>query len=79
MHAGRQIDAFQRGLHRQRIHDRRQHAHIVGSGALDTRRRPGESAEYVAAANNQTDLGAELHRLLHIGGNSLQRSRTSMP
>ena len=46
------------GLQGQRVHHRRQHAHIVGGGAVDALGRAGQAAKDIAAAHHHADLGA---------------------
>ena len=41
---------------RQRVHDGRQHAHVVGGGAVHALGGAGEAAEDVAAADHDGDL-----------------------
>ncbi len=53
LHAGRDAEPLQRALHRQRVNHRRQHAHVVGRGALHADRRARQAAEDVAAADHQ--------------------------
>ena len=54
--AGVDADLLERVLHGERVHHRRQHAHIVGAGAVEALGRAGEAAEDVAAADDQAEL-----------------------
>ena len=62
VHLDRRLDAgfdaklFQRILHRQRVHDRRQHAHIVGLRAVHALGGARHAAEDIAAADDQADF-----------------------
>ncbi len=67
----RQAGPFESGLHRERVHDSRQHAHIVGRGAVDAFGRSGQPAEDVAPTDDQAHLGANVTRFLDIGRNAL--------
>src|SRR5205807_4635578 len=69
LHPGRQVDSFQYGLKRQRVHHSRQHAHVVGGGALNPGRGPREPAEDVPATNDEANLRTDLHGFFEIAGN----------
>ena len=55
-------DLLERILQRQRVHHRRQHAHIIGAGAVEALGGGGHAAEDVAAADDQAQLVALLLR-----------------
>ena len=52
---------LERVLQRQRVDHRRQHAHVVGGGAVHAARAGGDAAEDVAAADD--DGGLDAHAL----------------
>ena len=56
MHPGLNADFLKRGLHGQGVHDRGQHAHIVGSGPFHVARSLAQPPEDVAAADDEADL-----------------------
>ena len=61
--------AFERRLKRERVHDRRQHAHRVGGGAVDpSGGAHARAAEDVAAADHHGDLDAGFGRAGHVAG-----------
>ena len=68
MHPGVDAELLQRILKRQRVHHRRQHAHVIGGCAVEALRRRGHAAEDVAAADDQAELMA-----LRLGGRDLAR------
>jgi hypothetical protein len=47
---------FQRVLHRQRVHDRCQHAHVIGGGAVEALVGRGQPAKDIAAAHDEAEL-----------------------
>ena len=55
-HAGVDAKLLQRILQRQRVHHRRQHAHVIGGGAVEALGRRGHAAEDVAAADDEAQL-----------------------
>ena len=63
--------ALQRGLHRQGVHHRRQHAHIIGGGPVDALGGAGQAAEDVAAADHHADLAAGVGGFLHVRGDAV--------
>ena len=66
--AGVDADLLERVLHGERVHHRRQHAHIVGAGAVEALGGAGEAAEDVAAADDQAELvAARVGRLDLLG------------
>ncbi len=70
-HARVAAEAFDRVLHGQRVHHRRQHAHVVGAGALHALGRALHAAEDVAAADDQAHFGARTGRLEHLRGDAV--------
>ena len=54
--------ALERLLQRERVHDRGEHADVVGLGAVHALGRSGQAAEDVAAADDDGDLDAVLSR-----------------
>ena len=69
------LDLFERPLHRQRVHHRRQHADRVGARALDPLIRALESAKEIAAADDNRDLHTKVRRRLEIAGDALKSRR----
>ncbi len=61
LHAGRNPAPLHRVLQRQRVDDARQHAHVVGAGAVHALGRRADAADDVAAADHDGDLDA--HRV----------------
>ena len=57
-------DLLQRVLHGERVHDGRQHAHIIGGGALESLGGRGDAPENVSAAHDHADFIA---LRFHIG------------
>ena len=53
-------------LEGERVHDRRQHAHVVAGGALHAPGGRGQTAEDVAATDHDGDLDAERLDLRHL-------------
>src|SRR5262249_17771261 len=53
----------------------RQHAHVVGGGALHATRARGDTAEDVAAADDDRDLYTEAGDVAHFGGHPLEHER----
>ena len=51
---------LERVLQRQGVDDRRQHAHVIGRGAIHALGAGGQAAEQVAAADDDAGLDAEL-------------------
>ena len=54
--AGVDAELLERILQRKRVHDGRQHAHVIGGGAIEALGRRGHAAEDVAAADDQAQL-----------------------
>ena len=61
LHPRGHVDLLQGILQRQRVHDRGEHAHVVGAVAVDARRLP--AAPDVAAAHDDRGLDAEVDDL----------------
>ena len=57
---GVDADLLERVLHGERVHHRREHAHIVGAGPVEALGGAGEAAEDVAAADDEAELVAGL-------------------
>ncbi len=58
LHARIDPQLFERILHGKRIHDRRQHTHIVCAGTFHADGGFGQSAEDIASANDKAKLDA---------------------
>jgi len=56
LHAGFDADLFQRALHGQRVHDRSEHAHVVGLGAVHAFGSASHAAKDIAAADDEAQL-----------------------
>ena len=65
--------AAQRILQRERIHQRRQHAHVVGGRAIHPCRTGRHAAKDVAAADDDRDLHAKAHHFGDLGDNAIDR------
>ena len=59
-HARHDVLMLERVLQSEGIHDRRQHAHVVGGGAVHALGTGRQAAEDVAAADDDGDFDAEL-------------------
>src|SRR6185312_8151306 len=70
-----EAEALQRVLHRDRIHDRGQHAHVVGGHTIHPGARETRAAEDVAAADHYRHLHAETDDLLQLPGDTLEHRR----
>ncbi len=55
------------------VHDRRQHAHVVGGGAVHAGGGAGQAAEDVAAADDHADLDAEGHDRAELADDARNR------
>ena len=75
LHAREDAQLLQRVLQRQRIDDRRQHAHVIGAGAIHSLGAGGNPAEDVSAPDDDADLDAHLDDVAHLLGDLLQRLR----
>ncbi len=60
LHAGGLAEPLEDVLQRQAVDDGREHAHVVGLGAVHTRARAGHPPPDVAAAHDDRDVDAEL-------------------
>ena len=67
--------AFEGVRERERVHDRRQHAHVVGSGSIHALRARGEASKDVAAADYDGDFHPELSHVDHVPGNLIGDDR----
>jgi len=68
LHAGVDANLFERVLHRQRVHHRRQHPHVIGLRAVHARCCPRHPAKDIAAANHQADFKPGVLGRLHFLG-----------
>ncbi len=59
LHARLHVGAAQRILQRQRVHQRREHAHVVGGGSIHPGGTGRDAAKDVAAADHDRDFDAE--------------------
>jgi hypothetical protein len=80
VHLDRRLDAsldadlLERILHGERVHDGREHAHVIGLRAVHALGGTGHAAKDVAAADHQAELEARVLGGLHLsshGGDSL--------
>ena len=71
-------DVLQGVLERQGIDDRREHAHVVGGGAVHALGAGRKAPEEVAAADDDARLDAELLNFADLGGD-LAVTSGSMP
>jgi len=60
LHARRLAQGLQGVLERQSVDHRREHPHVVGTGAVHAARRAAQAPEDVAAADHDRDLDAEV-------------------
>jgi len=60
-----------RVLHGKRVHDGREHTHIVGGGAVEAFGRSGQAAEDVAAADHQAELMPRRVRFCDLAGDAV--------
>mgnify|MGYP000258385597 CR=1 FL=1 len=65
------IDPLDGILQGESIHNRGKHAHVIGLGALHTLGRAGDTAEDVAASDNDRDLDPLVVKLLDLNGHAL--------
>ena len=72
LHARVQSNTFHRGLQRQGIHHRGQHADVVGRGTVHPAIGGWHAAPDVAAANDHAHLHAVLDNRGDLAGNGLQ-------
>ena len=66
---------FKRGLHAKCVHDRGQHPHVIGRGALHPLCRALKPAKDVAAANDHADLNTHVMHRFHFAGDAFHRRR----
>jgi len=64
------VHLFERVLERERVHDRRQHTHVIGGNTIEALCAGGKTAKDVAATDHDTDLNAEFMDILDFGGNA---------
>ena len=57
---------------RERVHDRGEHAHVVGRDAVHAGPREARAAEDVAAADDDGDLDAAAADLADLAGDALE-------
>ena len=65
-------EALERVLHRERVHHRGEHPHVVGRHAIHAGAGQSRPAEDVAAAEDHGDLHAHLYDLLQLAGDALE-------
>src|SRR5688572_32754652 len=58
--------------HRERVHHRREHAHIIGAGAIESLGSARQPAEDIAPADDHANLESGLHGLLHFRGDAVR-------
>ena len=73
--AGEDAVALERLLQRERVHDRREHADVVGLRAVHALGRGGDAPEDVAAADDDRDLDAALADDLDLLGERVEDVR----
>ena len=59
--------ALERVLHRKRVDDGREHAHLIGGHAIHAGLGQARAAEDIAAADDETDLDAEPDDFFDLG------------
>ena len=64
------VHLLQSVLHRKGIHDRREHTHIVGGNTIKSLSACGESAEDIAAADDEGNLDSEVVNILDLRSNA---------
>ena len=67
---GVHAEPFQRVLHSERIHDGREHAHVVRRDAVHARSGEARPAEQIAGAEDHRDLGASLIQFVDFTGDA---------
>lgn len=65
---GVDAELAERGCERQRVDDGGQHAHMVAGDTVATLGRHGDTAENIAAADDNADFNAHRPRFGNIGG-----------
>ena len=68
---GRLAAAFEGGLERKAVHDRRQHSHRIAGRPRDAARRHLDAPEYVAATDDNRDFGSQFARRGQIAGDTV--------
>src|SRR5262245_19897093 len=61
--AGEDVQLFERVLQRDGVHHRRQHSHVIGGGAIHSRRARLQPAKDVSPADDQRDFDAQIVHL----------------
>ena len=74
-HARVHVHLFERILHRQRVHDSGQHAHLIGRDAIHTGACQAGAAENIAAANDHRQLNAQRLHLTQFGRDAFEHQR----
>ena len=67
--------ASTRVLHRERVHHRGEHAHVVAGDAVHAGARQAGAAEDVAAADHDRDLHAQAHDFADLERDALEHLR----
>jgi hypothetical protein len=75
LHAHEHANRLQGVLQRERVHHRRQHAHVVGSDTVHAGPREAGAAEDIAAADHDGHLRADLPHGTDLGSEALQECR----
>ena len=73
LHARGAAEFFQRVLKRQRVDDRREHAHVIAGGAFDAALAAAQAAKNISAADDHDHLHAELAHFANLPGHVLHR------
>ena len=74
-HARVHAERLERVLHRERVHDRGEHAHVIAGDAVHAGARQPRAAEDVAAADDDRDLHAQAHDLADLERDALEHLR----
>src|SRR5690242_5423091 len=74
LHTRRYTEPLEYGLYCERVHDGREHAHVVGGGALYAVGSAGKTAKDIPAADDQTQLYATGASLFHVRSYALNRA-----
>jgi hypothetical protein len=67
------LHGLERILHRQRVHDRREHAHVISGDAIHPGAGETGAAENVASADDYRNLDAEAADLRHFRRDTLDQ------
>ena len=62
---------FQRALHRQRVHNGGQHAHVIGGGALHALGRALQTSKDITATDDHGNLGPKIVNRFDLSGDPL--------